>query len=78
MTTVISEKGQVTIPKAVRDRLGLDAGTQIEFSAVNGKLVGRKKMDQDLAAKWRNKVKIPLGLNVDDYLKLCRDGDRRR
>ena len=27
----ITSKGQVTIPKRIRDRLGLDAGTEIEF-----------------------------------------------
>lgn len=27
----ITSKGQVTIPKRIRDQLGLDAGTEIEF-----------------------------------------------
>lgn len=27
----ITSKGQVTIPKQIRDRLGLDEGTEIEF-----------------------------------------------
>ena len=27
----ITTKGQVTIPKRVRDELGLDAGTEVEF-----------------------------------------------
>jgi len=27
----ITSKGQVTIPKRIRDRLGLDAGTEVEF-----------------------------------------------
>lgn len=27
----ITSKGQVTIPKAIRDRLDLDAGTEVEF-----------------------------------------------
>jgi len=42
MRTTISTKGQVTIPKEVRDRLGLRPGTQLEFTAERGKLVGRK------------------------------------
>ena len=36
MKTVISTKGQVTIPKEVRDRLGLRPGTQLEFAARGG------------------------------------------
>jgi AbrB family looped-hinge helix DNA binding protein len=27
----ITSKGQVTIPKRIRDELGLDAGTEVEF-----------------------------------------------
>ena len=28
---VITSKGQITIPKAVRERLGVDAGDRVEF-----------------------------------------------
>ena len=42
MKTVISTKGQVTIPKEVRDRLGLRPGTQLEFAAEGWRLVGWK------------------------------------
>jgi AbrB family looped-hinge helix DNA binding protein len=31
MTSTISAKGQVTVPKAVRDQLGLRPGTRVEF-----------------------------------------------
>ncbi len=31
MATRITAKGQVTIPQAVRDRLGLQPGTSVEF-----------------------------------------------
>ena len=27
----VTSKGQVTIPKRIRDKLGLDAGTEVEF-----------------------------------------------
>jgi AbrB family looped-hinge helix DNA binding protein len=29
-TVTVSEKGQVTLPKALRDRLGIKAGSQLE------------------------------------------------
>jgi AbrB family looped-hinge helix DNA binding protein len=31
MTSTISTKGQITVPKAVRDKLGLRPGTRVEF-----------------------------------------------
>jgi AbrB family looped-hinge helix DNA binding protein len=30
-TATVSEKGQVTVPKHLRDRLGIRAGSQLEF-----------------------------------------------
>ncbi len=42
MKSSISEKGQVTIPKPIRDKLGLKPGTVIEFVAKRGVLMGRK------------------------------------
>ena len=31
MTSTISSKGQITVPKALRQKLGLRAGTRVEF-----------------------------------------------
>lgn len=30
-TAVITSKGQITIPKSVRERMGVDAGDRVEF-----------------------------------------------
>jgi AbrB family looped-hinge helix DNA binding protein len=43
----VSEKGQVVIPKALRDRLGIRPGQELEFSDQRGKLVARKVTAQD-------------------------------
>ncbi len=42
MKSVVSEKGQVTIPKPLRDKLGLRPGQVLEFETRDGMLVGRK------------------------------------
>ncbi|MEM6559159.1 MAG: AbrB/MazE/SpoVT family DNA-binding domain-containing protein [Myxococcota bacterium] len=42
MKAVVSEKGQVTIPKALRERLGLRAGVHLEFSVEEGRLIAKK------------------------------------
>ena len=41
-TTTLSAKGQITIPKRLRDRLGLHSGDVLEFTDDDGRLVGRK------------------------------------
>ena len=73
MNAVLSEKGQVTIPKPVREKLGLLPGAVLEFAAENGKLVGRKKVSHDVFKKWRGRGSLPKGLSVDDYQGLTRD-----
>ena len=75
MKSVVSEKGQVTIPKPVRDWLGLTPGTELEFEAVDGRLVGRKAMRADVFAKWRGRAKLPKGQTVDQYLRDVRGAD---
>jgi AbrB family looped-hinge helix DNA binding protein len=47
MKATVSEKGQVTIPKPLRRKLGLRPGMVIEFEAEEGRLVGRKAQARD-------------------------------
>ena len=42
MGHTLTSKGQVTIPKAVRDMLGIGPGSEIEFGIENGNIVIRK------------------------------------
>ena len=39
MKAKVAERGQVTIPKALRNRLGIDPGTMLEFSEEEGRLI---------------------------------------
>jgi len=72
MTTIVSEKGQITIPKAARDRLGLLPGTRLVIEVEAGRLIGRKSMPEDPIARWRGKGHLPHGRSVDAYLKEVR------
>jgi AbrB family looped-hinge helix DNA binding protein len=72
MKSTVSEKGQVTIPKALRDKLGLRPGTVLEFDAVGGRLIGVKKEQDDRIGRWLGKGALPGGLAVDDYLRRVR------
>jgi antitoxin PrlF len=42
MKAKVAERGQVTIPKALRQRLGIRPGTVLEFSEEKGRLVATK------------------------------------
>jgi antitoxin PrlF len=42
MKGIVSEKGQVTIPKALRESLGIHAGEALEFQEEEGRLVATK------------------------------------
>lgn len=48
-SAVVSEKGQVTIPKRIRDRLGIRPGQVLEFSEEHGRLVATKAAALDAA-----------------------------
>lgn len=77
MKSILSEKGQVTIPKPIRDKLGLAPGTVLDFQEDHGRLIGVKKLGEDVFKKWRGKGRLPRNLSVDAYLKVTRDADRR-
>ena len=51
MKAVVAERGQVTIPKALRDRLGVRPGTLLEFSEEAGRLIAVKVPPADPVAQ---------------------------
>lgn len=44
----LTQKGQVTIPKRVRDQLGLHPGDRIEFAVEDGRIVGHVRRVVDV------------------------------
>ena len=42
MNAVVSEKSQVTIPKPIRDDLGLEAGSVLAFTEDKGRIIVTK------------------------------------
>ncbi len=47
MKVTVSEKGQVTIPKVLRERLGIRVGEILEFTEEQGRLVAVKARPVD-------------------------------
>lgn len=53
----IGERGQVTIPKALRERFGLGPDTEVEFHVMRNVLVLRKKARPLNLDKWKGKCR---------------------
>lgn len=70
MKATLSEKGQVTIPKRLRDRLGLRPGTLIDFAEEDGRLVGRKLEPLDDLDELVGIFEVPGG--TDAFVKTLR------
>ena len=57
MTSALSQKGQIVIPKAIRDQLNLEAGDDFEVYLLDDEIVLRplpKRRNQGLAAVLLN------------------------
>lgn len=75
MDAVVLENGQITIPKELREKLGIQAGTLLELTSSGGKLILEKKPPADPFSKWCGRGKLPSGFNsVDEYLTWIRNG----
>ena len=82
MSTTVTSKGQVTIPKPLRDYLGLAPGSQVDFAyTADGQVVirpvnpmkkSRKKPSRFDALRGSGKG---LGMSTDEYMNLIRGYD---
>jgi antitoxin PrlF len=58
MKSRLSSKGQVTVPAAVRDQLGLTPGTAVEFVVREGEAVLRKRAAADPVQQVYGRLKL--------------------
>lgn len=52
MKAVVAERGQVTIPKRLRERLGIRPGTVLEFREEADKLIAEKAEAAGALDRW--------------------------
>lgn len=72
----VTTKGQVTIPREIRRMLGIQARSEVEFVARNGKVelvklsdpTYRERLDR-LRGSWRG------GMTTDELMRLTRGDD---
>ena len=72
----VTETGQITIPKEIRDALGIGAGTEVEFERVNDTIVvrkasGRPTRDRQLAERLRRRGDV--AMTTSEIMALTRE-----
>ena len=53
----VGERGQVTIPKEIREKFGIRPNAEVKFEVVNGSIVLRKAAKKIGISKWRGSCK---------------------
>jgi AbrB family looped-hinge helix DNA binding protein len=74
MATTVTSKGQVTIPKPVRERLGIQPGNAVDFElAADGRVVLVKVDGQRRASRFEAlRGRAGAGLTTDEIIALTR------
>ena len=71
MEAIVAERGQITLPKAVRDALGLTKGSILKVELENGRIVLRKSVD-DAISRARGRFKLDGFESTDDAMRAIR------
>ena len=76
MSTVVTRKGQVTIPKKVREHLGIVPGTAVDFDlAEDGRVTVRKTASEGPSKPSpfaRVRGRASAGMSTDEIMALTR------
>lgn len=72
-TAKIMAKGQLTIPKQIRDSLGLEPGDQVGVKTEGGKIIIEKNTTLELAQKLQALLEATPAASDTDILKLIKD-----
>lgn len=82
MSTTVTSKGQVTIPKQMRDYLGLTPGSRVDFAwTADGQIVLRPVKAEKKSKKKPSRFDAlrgsgkGLGMSTDEYMNLIRGYD---
>lgn len=78
ITAKVTSKGQVTIPKKVREKLGVQPGEAVGFEEKDGLLVMTKVLAKSPFDKWMGRLTHLKGKRSDDLVKEARGHDNSR
>jgi antitoxin PrlF len=71
MEATVAERGQITLPKQVRDALGLTKGSKLTIEIEGGRIVLRKHVD-DALSRLRGRFKLDGFANTDEAMRAIR------
>jgi AbrB family looped-hinge helix DNA binding protein len=71
MEATVAERGQITLPKAVRDALGLTKGTKLKVEIDGSRIIMRKDVD-DAISRLRGRFKLDGFASTDDAMRAIR------
>ena len=71
MEATVAERGQITLPKQVRDALGLTKGTKLKVEIEGNRVILRKDV-KDALSRVRGRFKLPPGTSTDDVMRELR------
>ncbi len=78
LTARVSSKGRVTIPKPIREQLGLKAGTNLAVRVEGGEVVPRK-VAADYWRQWQGRFEgTPLLEDLAEERRRARERDARK
>ena len=78
ITAKVTSKGQVTIPKEIRERLGVHPVEDVGFEEKDNLLVISKVVTKSPFDKWVGKLKHLKGRRSDDFVREARGHDNSR
>jgi AbrB family looped-hinge helix DNA binding protein len=72
LKTKLTSKGQVTLPKELRERLGLRPGDEIEFVAEQGEFRIRERVAAPAFRRYRGYLAALAGCDPDELVEQMR------
>lgn len=78
ITAKVTSKGQVTIPKEIREKLGVHPGEDVGFEERDNLLIISKVVTKSPFDKWVGKLKHLEGKRSDNLVKEARGHDNSR
>jgi len=64
----ITSKGQITIPRAIREKMGLEKGGHVIFDEQDGIIILRKAAGAGSFEKWTGYLKEAEGQSPDELI----------